>query len=181
MGSVGLEKNLEFWHWYPRILVEGLSEEQLRWQPDSNDTSITFAIWHAYRAEDEIMHNMAIGRPTVFARDGWADRLPVDDPGDTPFGNGLSRTQVAALRLDMPALLDYADAVGRSIAAYASDLDDREAEASVPLPFFTGVYPMLDTMTKGEMVAFFSIGHVSEHLGEVQYIKGLLGLKGAPL
>jgi len=40
---------------------------------------------------------------------------------------------------------------------------------------------MLDSMSRTEVLAFFSIGHTAEHLGEVQYIKGLMGLNGAPL
>ena len=30
-------------------------------------------------------------------------------------------------------------------------------------------------------IAFFAIGHTSEHLGEVQFLRGMMGLKGAPL
>ncbi len=45
----------------------------------------------------------------------------------------------------------------------------------VPLPFFEPVYPMLKTMSRAEVLAFFCIGHTAEHLGEVQYIKGLTG------
>lgn len=49
------------------------------------------------------------------------------------------------------------------------------------LPFFTGVYPGVDVLSKAETIAFFAIGHTSEHLGEVQFVKGLMGMKGAPL
>jgi hypothetical protein len=158
-----------------------VTDEQLRWQPEGHDTSMIFSLWHAYRAEDDILHGMVMGKPNVFSRDGWAERLAVSDRGATPFGNGFSREQIGRLRLDRDAVLDYAEAVGRSVAEYVCEMSDEEAGQNVPLPFFAGVYPMLDTMTKGEMVAFFSIGHVSEHLGEVQFVKGLLGLKGAPL
>jgi hypothetical protein len=40
---------------------------------------------------------------------------------------------------------------------------------------------MIDRVSKAEVLAFFCIGHTAEHLGEVQYIKGLLGMTGAPL
>ena len=40
---------------------------------------------------------------------------------------------------------------------------------------------MLDEMSRAEVLNFFCIGHTAEHLGEVQYIKGLLGKIGAPL
>jgi hypothetical protein len=40
---------------------------------------------------------------------------------------------------------------------------------------------MLDAASREEILTFFSVGHTAEHLGEVQYIKGLLGMRGAPL
>ncbi|MEX2246687.1 MAG: DinB family protein [Dehalococcoidia bacterium] len=176
-----LKKNLEFWHWYPRLIVEGLTPEQLHWQPEGHDTSMAFAIWHAYRAEDDLLHGLLGAGPSVYASQGWAERLPVAETGVTPFGNGLTREQIGGLRLDPAALLDYADAVGRAVSTHLDAMSDGDAATEVPLPFFAAVYPMLDKMSKAELVAFFSIGHVSEHLGEVQFVKGLLGMKGAPL
>ena len=179
--NTALAKNLEFWHWYPELLVEGLTTDQLVWQPDGHDTSILFAIWHAYRAEDDLLHGLVMQRPSVFASQGWAERLPVAQTGATPFGNGLSREQIGALRLDVGALLAYAKAVGASEIAYLESITDDEANVEVKLPFFTGVYPKVDVMSKAETIAFFAIGHTSEHLGEVQFVKGLMGMKGAPL
>ena len=181
MATNALEKNLAFWHWYPEMLVEGLTPEQLAWQPDGHDTSIQFAIWHAYRAEDEILHALVLQGPSVFTTGGWAERLPVPATGATPFGNGMSREQIGALRLDMDAVIAYARAVGERVATYLHELPDPDAAAGVALPFFAQVYPMVASMTNAETIAFFSIGHVSEHLGEVQFLKGMLGLKGAPL
>lgn len=176
-----LAKNIRFWHGFPRLLVEGLSPQQLRWQPDSHDTSIIFALWHAYRAGDELVSGIVMGQPSVFASQRWAARLPVDKTGATPFGNGLTRDGIAAIDLDVNEVVAYARAVGDSQLAYLDQLSDEEAAAEVRLPFFTGVYEGVDVMSKVECIAFFSIGHVSEHLGEVQMLKGMLGLKGAPL
>jgi hypothetical protein len=179
--NVALKKNLEFWHWYPELLVQGLTPAQLAWQPEDHDTSIIFAVWHAYRAEDELIHGVVMQRPSVFASQDWAPRLPVAQTGATPFGNGLSREQIGALRLDIDALLAYAKAVGSSEIAYLDSISDEEAAAEVRLPFFTGVYPNVDVLSKLEAIVFFAIGHTSEHLGEVQFVKGLMGMKGAPL
>ena len=181
--SVGdsLRKNLEFWHWYPRMLCEGLSEGQLHWQPEGHPNHIMYTIWHAYRAEDDLIHGLLMRRPGVFLRDGWAGRLPVEMTGASPFGNGLNREQIAAVRLSLDAVLDYAQAVGASIQEYADGLSHEQGAEIVKLPFFEGVYPGLGEATRTEILAFFCIGHTAEHLGEVQYIKGLMGLKGAPL
>lgn len=180
-ANVRLAKNLAFWHWYPELLTQDLTAEQLHWQPEGHDTSIAFAVWHAYRAADELIHGLVIRRPSVFTSEGWAARLPVDTTGATPFGNGLTRERIGGIRLDAGELCAYARAVGESVASYVATLSDEQAAEEVQLPFFKGVYRDVDVMTKAEAIVFFAIGHTSEHLGEVQFIRGLLGLKGAPL
>ena len=180
-ASSALARNMDFWHWYPELLVQGLTTEQLRWQPEGHDTSITFAIWHTYRAADELVHGMVLQRPSVHASQGWAGRLAVAETGVTPFGNGMSREQIGRLDLNIGALLGYAKAVGASIGAALASMSDEEAAAEVALPFFTGVYPSMDRLSKLETIVFFAIGHTSEHLGEMQMIKGMLTGKGAPL
>jgi hypothetical protein len=179
--QAALSKNITFWHWYPELLVRDLTPKQLRWQPDGHDTSILFALWHTYRAADELVHGVVAQRPSVFAAEGWSERLPVERMGVSPFGNGASRAQIAKIDIGINEVLAYANAVGASINAYLGSISDAEAAEEVVLPFFTGVYPEVDRLSRVEAIAFFAIGHTSEHLGEVQFIKGLLGLKGAPL
>lgn len=181
--SVGdsLRKNLHFWHWYPRLLCEGLTEDQLFWQPQNNPNHIIFAIWHAYRSEDDIIHQLLMHRKSLFVTQGWEARLPVAEPGTPPYGTGLDREQVSRVRPDPETLFSYAEAVGRAVQEYADGLSGERGAEKLPTPFFQHVYPMLDEMSRAEILNFFCIGHVAEHLGEVQYIKGLLGLRGAPL
>ena len=176
-----LRKNLDFWHWYPKLICEGLTEEQLHWQPEGHPNHITYVLWHAYRSEDDIIHGLLMGKPGVFHREGWASRLPVAFTGDTAFGNGMNREQIGAVRLPLSALLEYAEAVRASVQAYADGLTDEQAAEPIQLPFFKDVYPGYDVLTRAEVLTFFCIGHTAEHLGEVQYIKGLMGEKGAPL
>ena len=181
--SVGdsIRKNLDFWHWYPQLICEGLTEEQLHWQPEAHPNHMMFAMWHAYRSEDDIIHGVLMGQAPVFATEGWAERLPVANPGKPPIGTGLDREGIAAVHLELPNIFAYADAVRGSIQAYADGLSDAEGLEPISLPFFADVYPGYETLTRAEVLTFFCIGHTAEHLGEVQYIKGLLGLKGAPL
>ena len=107
--------------------------------------------------------------------------MPVAEPGNPPFGTGLNREQISAVRLHIDDVLEYAEAVAASLQEYADGLSDAEGAEQIPLPFFAPIYPMLDSMSRAEVLAFFCIGHTAEHLGEVQYIKGLLGLTGAPM
>jgi hypothetical protein len=84
------------------------------------------------------------------------------------------------VRLPIGTLFEYADAVGGAIQAYADTLSIEDGERVIPLPFFADVYG-IDSASVTEVLTFFCVGHTAEHLGEVQYIKGLLGLTGAPL
>lgn len=181
MIANALTTNIRFWSWYPELLVRDLTPAQLRWQPEQHDSTIAFAIWHACRAADELVHGMVLQRPSVFATQGWAARLPVEKTGATPFGNGLTRDQIAAIDLPADALVAYAKAVGDGIIDGLDALSDDDALAPVALPFFRDVYPGYDRMSRLDAVIFFAVGHTSEHLGEVQFIRGLIGLRGAPL
>lgn len=176
-----LQRGLSFWHWYPELLVAGLTPQQLRWQPENHDTSIQFAVWHTYRAADDICNGMVLGGRSVFAASGWSERLPVSETGASGFGNGLTREQIGRLDFDIDALLGYARAVGESLCSWLEAATDDELGQEVSFPFFAKVYPGYDRMTKVEAISFFAIGHTAEHLGEVQMVKGLMGLKGAPL
>lgn len=175
-----LRQNLTFWHDMFRILCRDLTPEQLHWQPENHDSTIMFALWHAIRAEDELVHGLIARRPSVFATGGWAERLPVAKTGITPFGTGLDREGVAAIRLDPGALLDYTAAVKDAVIAYVESLTDEQASEPIPLPFFKEPYGF-DSLSRIEALAFFCVGHTAEHLGEVQMLRGLMGLKGALL
>ncbi len=176
-----LVRNLKFWHWYPGLLLADLTAEQLRWQPPGQDTSVAFATWHSYRAADELCHGLVLARPSVFTSAGWASRLPVTEAAATSFGNGLSREQIGRLEFAAENLIAYARAVGESLQGWLEGATEAELAAPVSLPFFAATYPGYETMSRLEAVMFFAIGHTAEHLGEVQLVRGLMGLKGAPL
>jgi hypothetical protein len=85
-----------------------------------------FAMWHAYRSEDDIIHRLLMQESGVFASQRWSQRLPVAEPGKPPFGTGLNRDQIAAVRLRLDDLLNYAEAVRASIQRYADALSEEE-------------------------------------------------------
>ncbi len=182
-SSASMAANLRFWHWYPKLLTEDLTPEQLRWQPEDHDTSILFAVWHTYRAADELGHGLAMGgRPSVYASGGWDTRLTVAETGRSPFGNGLNREQIGNLSLDVGELCSYATAVGDSLIAYLESTPPETLAEEVDIAFFRGIYEGgVDRMSRLETILFFAVGHTAEHLGEVQMVRGLMGLKGAPL
>lgn len=90
----------------------GLSDEQMRVRPREDLNSLAWLLWHIARAEDLFVNPVLSGRPQVFD-DAWAKRLGVRR---RDFGVGMSSGEVTDLTrdIDLGALRDYRDAVGRA-------------------------------------------------------------------
>jgi hypothetical protein len=89
----------------------GLSDEQMRVRPREDLNSLAWIMWHIARAEDIIVNPVLAGRPQVFD-DTWRRQLGIERPD---FGIGMTSGEVSELtaRIDLAALRDYRDAVGR--------------------------------------------------------------------
>jgi uncharacterized damage-inducible protein DinB len=174
-----LDTNISFGHWFTEFLVKDLTFEQLHWQPSPESHHIAFALWHTIRTEDDIIQGFLQQRPSVWIQGGWAERLGLPS---SEQGTGWTPDQTAQARIrDLGEFLEYMHAVDKAALEYVRSLDDARANEKIPMPFFEGTYPMLKEMSRGELLAFMCIGHNGEHLGEIQYLRGLQGLKGAPL
>src|SRR5262249_13934917 len=89
----------------------GLTDQQMRVRPREDLNSLAWLMWHIARAEDIFANLLISGRDQVLDG-GWAGRLKVKRPD---FGIGMTKPEVAELSatIDIAALRDYRDAVGR--------------------------------------------------------------------
>ncbi|HTY78506.1 MAG TPA: DinB family protein [Candidatus Bathyarchaeia archaeon] len=89
----------------------GLTDDQMRLRPREDLNSLAWVMWHIARAEDILANLVVNGRDQVFD-DGWLSRLKI---ARRDFGIGMSKPEVADLsaKIDVAALRDYRDAVGR--------------------------------------------------------------------
>lgn len=101
----------------------------------------------------------------------------------TPFGTFWTPEQVRAFRLDLDTYFAYSDAVQRKLQAFASTLGDAQALEPIDLlpllPPLSALPTIPWQMNRLEMFSFFAIGHVAEHLGEAQCLRGTMGVPGA--
>jgi hypothetical protein len=90
----------------------GLSDEQMRVRPREDLNSLAWLLWHIARAEDVFLNLVLTARSQVFDA-AWAKRLGVNR---RDFGTGMSSSEVTELtrQIDLAALRDYRDAVGRA-------------------------------------------------------------------
>jgi hypothetical protein len=107
----------------------GLTDDQMRVRPREDLNSLAWLMWHIARAED-IMANLIVnGRDQVFD-DGWLPRLKIER---RDFGIGMTKPEVSELsaKIDLAALRDYRDAVGRRTQEIVRAYGDKDWEGNL--------------------------------------------------
>src|SRR5438128_11818998 len=83
--------------------TEGLTDEQLYYQPTTETNAIAWLVWHLSRWRDAISATIS-GEPQVWVCEGWAARYGMSGErtgmGDTP-------SQVTAFRVERAVLFCY--------------------------------------------------------------------------
>jgi len=99
---------------YLGSILEDLTPDDLKWQPDRNANSIGWLTWHLTRQHDAQLADL-MGDEQLWVRDGWAKRFkrPADG-SDTGFGD--TPEQVAAFDPpDNATILAYQKAVSLAV------------------------------------------------------------------
>jgi uncharacterized damage-inducible protein DinB len=158
---------------YGRVLecveaaVNGLSEQQLRFQPagaGGAGNSIAWLIWHLTRIQDDHVADAA-GAEQVWTADGFADRF------DLPFeeratGYGHDAADVAAVNASAQLLDDYHRAVYERTVAYVKTLTEDDLDRIVDRSWDPPV-------TLGARLVSV-ISDDLQHAGQAAYVRGLL-------
>jgi DinB superfamily len=108
----------------------GLSDEQMRVRPREDLNSVAWIVWHIARSEDIVVNPILAGRSQVFD-DGWAGRLGV---ARRDLGTGMKSPEVSELtrQVDLAALREYRDAVGRRTREIVGALRPEDWDGEVP-------------------------------------------------
>ena len=154
------------------VATRDLTPEQWHTVPGGSDANhLAFELWHFYRTEDNIVRFILQDRrPTVWMEGNWAERLGLPPVAQ---GTGMTTDDAHALRInDLAAFREYIDAVRASTDEYLANPD----ESTFARPVM--VKPL------GEMPAIRALGqvvmtHGFTHLGEIELVRTLLGLKPA--
>ena len=168
-------------------MVDELSQEQFRWRPAQGPQSIGWNLWHIARWDDYLAEALLqqtpslrhLGPPTqVWKKQSIAAKWGLDsvDLGLEDGGTSLTDAQAAAMTFpSKEAVIDYAKAAFDHLDAVLPELDDRLIPQMLPT-VTTEAFPMHDPygVTVVEMFR-----HACEHLGTMQALKGMLGLRGS--
>jgi hypothetical protein len=145
--------------------VNGLTTEQLQYQPKPESNSIGWLIWHAARSQDRMNADL-FGEDQLWVSASWYlkfNRLP--DQNDTGYGH--TPAQVASFKApDARTLLDYARAVHERTVEYVTTrLTENDLEREV-------FSPTLKTASTVEQRILSTINDF-QHIGQAGYVRGL--------
>ncbi len=110
--------------------VEGLTGEQVTVRLDPEANTIAWLVWHLARVQDDHVADVA-GVEQVYTAQGWAERFAFPF-SQAAVGYGFSSEDVAAVRVDDPALLvDYYDGVHEQTLRYVRGLTGADLDRVV--------------------------------------------------
>lgn len=148
-----------------REAVTGLSADQLNARLAGTANSIAWLVWHLTRVQDDHVAEVA-GWQQVWTAQGWVTRfgLPLS-PESTGYGH--TDAEVAAVRVDSPALLlGYHDAVHEQTLAFLKGLADAGLDRVVdrrwdpPVTLGVRLVSVLDDD--------------AQHAGQAAFVRGVL-------
>jgi len=157
-------------------VIEGLTDDQLAWRPLPRAHSMGWTLWHLARTADAFQASVPDPetRPQIWQSEDLANRWSLADALMGTNGLGTGVDDDVAATLSPPAkggLVDYAKKAFGALDAIVDKMDDDLWCKDHNSTFFDGPA----TVGRSVMAA---IGHDSRHLGEMEYVKGLMGLRG---
>jgi hypothetical protein len=151
------------------VVVSDLTDEQLAWRPQTLAHNIAYTLWHIARTEDNFQNDVH-QRGTVWANGGFAAKWGYPEKG---VGAGWEDERAASLRMPgKDRLLEYVRQVFAACDEAADKMDDTLLNETRHSGFI-GAEVIVGEVLLG------SITHANRHLGEMEYIKGLQGMRGS--
>jgi hypothetical protein len=150
----GLERGL-------KRVTDTLTQDEIMWRPSCGCNSIGLILFHLSRGEDMFVKGLRNGTE-VWETGKWFKKLNV---AENMAGAHLTADQVNAFPIPKLAdMLAYYAAVREQTLEYLKSLTAAAFDKKVKLPFgeFTvaGVFSII-------------VGHTSQHIGEISYLRGL--------
>lgn len=158
-----------------RMVVEGtlgdVTAEQVAHMPPGNAHPIGALFAHDVMSEDAVVNGMLRNEQPLMAST-FAGKTGADKPMPQ-FGEPGMNEWARSVKIDMPALKEYAKAVRAATDSYIAGLSDSDLDKTME---FGG----MGQQSIANIITLLAIVHPSNHIGEVSALKGIGGGKGYP-
>ena len=145
--------------------LDGLTEEDLNWQPRPDCNSIGWLAWHLTRWQDVLISSF-MGEEQLWIKDGWYEKFgrPADEKD---HGLGHKADDLATFKSpDAQTLLDYHKAVMERSQGFFPTLSQEDLNQ-----VFEGT-PFTPPPTWG-MMLMGTLSDGLQHAGQASYIRGM--------
>ena len=164
----------------------GLTDDQMRVRPREDLNSLAWIMFHIARAEDIFLNPVLTSREQVFD-EGWSRRLGVTR---RDFGIGMTSAEVTDLtrRIDVAALREYRDAVGKRTREIVGGFTDADWQGDVQAAgleraaaqgaFGARTEGLVKTFTgrpRAGLLSGLALFHCSGHMGEAVTVRSAGG------
>src|SRR5271157_4351475 len=157
--------------------LDGLTAEEIKWQPKNDANSIGLILFHMIRIEDSMVHRIQ-GKPQIWETEKWYQKFnkTIEDGGAH-----YTAEQVAAFVVpDMKDLLAYNELVRKNTLEYLKGLKPKDFDKKVnlpppPAPIVIPSGRPIPTRPFNPIVGSMLVHEVTElagHAGEISYIRG---------
>jgi hypothetical protein len=177
-------------------LVSDLTQEQADWMPPGNANPIGALYWHIIAYVDQYTHEwcmapfkhitfeewlgtrrpgreLGMGQTPLRHSAGWQEKVVIAFPPENPEDPYWEvRNMRKGLRLDLPALHDYARATAQVLLDWVASLTPEDLERTISTP--------IGEFNLGQVLESFIVAHINNHSGEISALKGCQGLAGYP-
>ena len=152
----GLERSIK------RVL-NGLTQDEVTWRPACGCNSIGLILFHNARSEDSFVQARIRGKPEIWTTGQWHVKLHL---AENEAGAHYTAEQVNAFPVPkLEDIMAYYSNVRAVTLDYLKTMTAGDFDKKITMPRF-------DKLT---IAAIFSIiiGHTSQHIGEISYLRGL--------
>jgi uncharacterized damage-inducible protein DinB len=148
--------------------LDGLSNEEASWHPRPDANSIGLILFHMARSEDSFVNRMIRVKTQIWETGKWYTKL---NKGLDDGGAHYTAEQVAGFVVpDMKSLLAYADVVRKQTLDYLAEVTPEALDREVIMP---QMGPVKRPPTSVGNILMMNVTHLSQHAGEISYIRGL--------
>nr|BBH86693.1 hypothetical protein KTC_14440 [Thermosporothrix sp. COM3] len=165
-----LREQVQQAHDFLEATMTDVTSEQAHWTPPGTANPLAATYVHAIVSEDVAIQMALRGEAPLYAS-AWEGKTGISEIQPLSTAEWARRVKV-----DLPALRAYAQAVHAATDAYLASLLEPELERVVDLSSFG-----LGQMTVVSILNRLVLGHIDNMCGEISVLKGLQGGRGYPM
>ncbi len=145
--------------------LDGLSEDELRYQPALHANFIEWIVWHMARVEDRWVNLVLRQDDDIWVKDGWYKRFGMDQDD---YGREDTAEKMRAMpKTDINEMMDYY----REAREVTLDHLDQMPIEDLDKKFY---HPRRKIAVTGAWVLGHILVEEAQHLGQIAYLRGMM-------